>query len=77
MSDHDDDNDDERTKSENDDEDFVHLKFLTHDDEARQEEVNEEDSFDLRVQTPSHVESTDDEYDNEEVQGVNIDREAM
>ncbi|GJY63193.1 hypothetical protein Tco_0464653, partial [Tanacetum coccineum] len=77
VSDHDDDDDDERTESDNDGEDFVHPKFSTHDDEARQEEVNEEDSFDPRVQTPSHVESTDDEDDNEEVQGVNIEGEAM
>ncbi|GKA75406.1 hypothetical protein Tco_0781784 [Tanacetum coccineum] len=42
--------------------------FTTHDDEARQEE-GEEERFDPRVQTPSHVESTDDE----EVQGVNIE----
>ncbi|GJR18576.1 hypothetical protein Tco_0967103 [Tanacetum coccineum] len=58
-------------------EDLCYPKFLTHDDEARQEEVNEEDSFDPRFQTPSHVESTDDEDDNEEVQGVNIEGEAM
>ncbi|GKC49766.1 hypothetical protein Tco_1072511, partial [Tanacetum coccineum] len=36
------------TKSDNDDEDFVHPKFTTHDDEARQEE-REEESFDPRV----------------------------
>ncbi|GKF61986.1 hypothetical protein Tco_0182040, partial [Tanacetum coccineum] len=41
-----------------------------------QEEVNEEGSFDPRVQTPSHVESTDDEDDDEEVQGVNIEDET-
>ncbi|GKC31995.1 hypothetical protein Tco_1039289 [Tanacetum coccineum] len=46
VSEHDDDDDDERTESDNDGEDFVHPKFSTHDDEARQEEVNEEDSFD-------------------------------
>ncbi|GJU75335.1 hypothetical protein Tco_1272405 [Tanacetum coccineum] len=77
MSDHNDDDDDERTESDNDGEDFVHPKFSTHDDEARQEEVNEEDSFDPRVQTPSHVKSTDDEDDNEEVQGVHIKGEVM
>ncbi|GJR64890.1 hypothetical protein Tco_0010955 [Tanacetum coccineum] len=71
--DHDHDHDDEQTESDNDDEDFVHPKFTTHDDEARQKEVNEEDRFDPRVQTPSHVESTDDE----EVQGVNIEGEEM
>ncbi|GKB16720.1 hypothetical protein Tco_0850643, partial [Tanacetum coccineum] len=72
--DHDD--NDEQTEFDNDDEDFVHPKFTTHDDEARQEE-GEEESFDPRVQTPSHVESTDDEDDDEEVQGVNIEGEEM
>ncbi|GKD21285.1 hypothetical protein Tco_1222988, partial [Tanacetum coccineum] len=71
-----DDDDDEQTNSDNDGDDFVHPKFSTHDDEARQEEVNEEDIFDLRVQTPSHVQSTDDES-NEEVQGTNIEEENM
>ncbi|GKC67554.1 hypothetical protein Tco_1100152 [Tanacetum coccineum] len=45
--DHDD--DDERTESDHDGEDFVHPKFSNHDDEARKEEVNKEDSFDPRV----------------------------
>ncbi|GJV19471.1 hypothetical protein Tco_1368491 [Tanacetum coccineum] len=71
-----DDDDDEQTDSDNDGDDFVHPKFSTHDDEARQEEVNEEDSFDPRVQTPSHVESTNDEDDDKEVQGVNIEDET-
>ncbi|GJW65749.1 retrovirus-related pol polyprotein from transposon TNT 1-94 [Tanacetum coccineum] len=62
------DDDDEQTESDNDGEDFIHPKFKTHDDEARQEEVNEEDSFDPRVQTPSHVESTDDDDNNDEIQ---------
>ncbi|GJZ18031.1 hypothetical protein Tco_0554154 [Tanacetum coccineum] len=77
VSEHDNDNDDERTESDNDGEDFVHPKFSTHDDEARQEEVNEEDSFDPRVQTPSHVESTDDDNSDEEVQGANTKEEEM
>ncbi|GJZ45714.1 hypothetical protein Tco_0593310 [Tanacetum coccineum] len=68
--DHDD--DDEQTESNNDGDDFVHLKFSTHNEEEREEEI-----FDPRVQTPSHVESTDDEDDDEEVQGVNIEGEAM
>ncbi|GKA57839.1 hypothetical protein Tco_0757027 [Tanacetum coccineum] len=75
-----DDDDDEQTDSDNDGDDFVHPKFSTHDDEARQEEVNEEDSFDLRVQTPSHVESTNDESNeesDEEVQGTNTEEEKM
>ncbi|GKB39401.1 hypothetical protein Tco_0884343 [Tanacetum coccineum] len=71
-----DDDADEQTDFDNDGDDFVHPKFSTHDDEARQEEVNEEDIFDLRVQTPSHVQSTDDES-NEEVQGTNIEEENM
>ncbi|GKD08711.1 hypothetical protein Tco_1188396 [Tanacetum coccineum] len=56
---------------------FVHPKFSTHDDEARQEEVNKEDSFDLRVQTPSHFESTDDDNSDEQVQGANTEEEEM
>ncbi|GJU27923.1 hypothetical protein Tco_1166544 [Tanacetum coccineum] len=75
-----DDDDDEQTDSDNDGDDFVHPKFSTHDDEARQEEVNEEDSFDPRVQTPLHVESTDDESNeesDEEVQGANTEEEEM
>ncbi|GJU54072.1 hypothetical protein Tco_1227786 [Tanacetum coccineum] len=55
VSEHDDDDNDERTKSDNDGEDFVHPKFSNHDDEARQEEVNEEDSFDPRETEDSHV----------------------
>ncbi|GJY68350.1 hypothetical protein Tco_0471332 [Tanacetum coccineum] len=74
------DDDDEQTDSDNDGDDFVHPKFSTHDDEARQEEINEEDSFDLRVQTPSHVESTNDESNeksDEEVQGTNTEEENI
>ncbi|GKD12494.1 hypothetical protein Tco_1196901, partial [Tanacetum coccineum] len=48
--------DDEQTDSDNNGDDFIHPKFSTH-----EEEDKEEDSFDPRVQTPSHVESTDDE----------------
>ncbi|GKD21224.1 hypothetical protein Tco_1222927 [Tanacetum coccineum] len=77
VSKHDDDDDDERTESDNDGEDFVHPKFSTRDDEARQEEVNEEDRFDPRVQSPSHVESTDDDNSDEEVQGANTEEEEM
>ncbi|GJV62957.1 hypothetical protein Tco_1473785 [Tanacetum coccineum] len=61
-------------KSNNDGDEFVHPKFTTHDDEARQEaEVNEEDSFDPRVRTPSRTESIDDD----ETQGVNVEGEKM
>ncbi|GJV22258.1 uncharacterized mitochondrial protein-like protein [Tanacetum coccineum] len=48
--------DDEQTDSDNDGDDFIHPKFSTHDEEDK-----EEDSFVPRVQTPSHVKSTDDE----------------
>ncbi|GJY45008.1 hypothetical protein Tco_0433221 [Tanacetum coccineum] len=54
--------------SDNDGDDFVHPKFSTHDEEDK-----EEDSFDPRVQTPSHVESTDDEDSDEEIQGANVE----
>ncbi|GJS79297.1 hypothetical protein Tco_0729178 [Tanacetum coccineum] len=75
--DDDDDDNDEQTESDNDDEDFVHPKFTTHDDEARKKEVNEEDSFDPKVQTPSHVESTDDDYNDDEIKGANVVGEEM
>ncbi|GJR35964.1 putative ribonuclease H-like domain-containing protein [Tanacetum coccineum] len=51
-----DDDDSEQSKSDNDGDDFVHPKFSTHDEEDK-----EEKSSDLRVHTPSHFESTDDE----------------
>ncbi|GJR96945.1 hypothetical protein Tco_0269119 [Tanacetum coccineum] len=53
-------------------------QFFHSDDEARKdEEVNEEDSFDPRVHTPSHVESTDDDESDEEIQGANVEGEEM
>nr|GEV49554.1 retrovirus-related Pol polyprotein from transposon TNT 1-94 [Tanacetum cinerariifolium] len=74
--DHDDDN--ERTDSDNDGDNFVHPKFSTHDDKASQkEELNKEDSFDPRVQTPSHVKSIDDEDNDDEIQGANVKGEEM
>ncbi|GJU07371.1 hypothetical protein Tco_1123801 [Tanacetum coccineum] len=72
------DDDDKRTESDNDGDEFVHPKFTTHDDEAmHEEEVNEEDSFDPRVHTPSCVESTYNEDNDDEIQGVNIEGEKM
>ncbi|GKF21918.1 hypothetical protein Tco_0070556, partial [Tanacetum coccineum] len=68
----------EQTKSDNDGDDFVHPKFSTHDLEERQdEEDKQEEGSDLRVQTPSHYESTDDEESDEETQGVNVEGEKM
>ncbi|GJT37757.1 hypothetical protein Tco_0937622 [Tanacetum coccineum] len=66
------DDDNEQTDSDNDGDDFVHPKFSTHDEEDK-----EEDSFDPRVQTPSHVESTDDEDSDEEIQGANVEGEEL
>ncbi|GJV88455.1 hypothetical protein Tco_1532393 [Tanacetum coccineum] len=37
------------------------------------QEDKEEDNFDPRVQTPSHVESTNDEDSDEEIQGANVE----
>ncbi|GJR51867.1 hypothetical protein Tco_1402388 [Tanacetum coccineum] len=65
-------NDDEQTDSDNDGDDFVHPKFSTHDEEDK-----EEDSFNPRVQTPSHVESTDDEDSDEEIQDANVEGDKM
>nr|GEU84951.1 hypothetical protein [Tanacetum cinerariifolium] len=56
-----DDNDDDQDSNNNDD-DFVHLRLSTHDEEAKDEE-----SFDPIVQTPSHVEDSDDES-----HGINV-----
>ncbi|GJY83335.1 hypothetical protein Tco_0496711, partial [Tanacetum coccineum] len=65
-------------KSSDEEDDDDEANFSTHDDEARQdEEVNEEDSFDPRVQTPSHVESIDDEVNDDEIQGANVEGEEM
>ncbi|GKB73384.1 hypothetical protein Tco_0934796 [Tanacetum coccineum] len=61
--------DDEQTDLDNDGDDFVHPKFSTHDQEERQdEEDKEEEASDLKVQTPSHYESTDDEESDEVTQ---------
>ncbi|GKF55482.1 hypothetical protein Tco_0165822, partial [Tanacetum coccineum] len=61
--------DDDETESDNDGDDFVHPKFSTHDEEKRQDE----EGSDLRVQTPSHFESTNDEV----TQGGNVEGEEL
>nr|GEW54501.1 hypothetical protein [Tanacetum cinerariifolium] len=63
------DDDNEQTNLNNDGDDFVYPKFSTHDQD---EGKDEEDSFNPRVQTPSHVETTDDEDNDEEIQDVNV-----
>ncbi|GJS81379.1 putative reverse transcriptase domain-containing protein [Tanacetum coccineum] len=45
--------------------------------ERQDEEDNEEEGSDLRVQIPSHYESTDDEDSDEETQGANVEGEEM
>ncbi|GJX79183.1 hypothetical protein Tco_0327332 [Tanacetum coccineum] len=66
------DDDNEQTDSDNNGVDFVHPKFSTHDEEDK-----EEDSFDPRIQTPSLVESTDDEDSDDEIQGANVEGEEL
>ncbi|GKE15140.1 hypothetical protein Tco_1422717 [Tanacetum coccineum] len=76
--DDDQDDDNEPTKSNNDVDDFVHPKFSTYDEEVRQdEEDKEEECLDLRVHTPSHFESTDDEAYDEVTQGDNVEEEKL
>ncbi|GJZ16517.1 hypothetical protein Tco_0552194 [Tanacetum coccineum] len=66
------DDDNEQTESDNDGDEFVHPKFSTHyQEESQDEEDKDEEGSNLRVQTPSHFEITDDEAYNEVTQGVN------
>nr|GEX36908.1 hypothetical protein [Tanacetum cinerariifolium] len=60
QSEHDEDIDDQN----NDGDDFIHPKFSTHD--------KDEESFDPIVQTPSHVESSDDEGNDDASHGMNV-----
>ncbi|GJV62439.1 hypothetical protein Tco_1468539 [Tanacetum coccineum] len=76
VADQDDDN--EQTESDNDGDNFVHPKFSTLDEEERQDEKDkEEEGSDLKVQTPSHYESTDDEEINEVTKGGNVEGEEL
>nr|GEX74021.1 hypothetical protein [Tanacetum cinerariifolium] len=64
--------------SDNDSDDFVHPKLSTHNEEERcDNEETMEDIFDPRVQTPSHVESTDVEDYDEVTQGENDEDEEV
>nr|GEX03412.1 hypothetical protein [Tanacetum cinerariifolium] len=63
-----DDEDDDQTDSDNDGDDFVHPKFSTHGEEAKDEE-----SFDHIVQTSSHVESSDDKGNDDANHGMNVE----
>ncbi|GJZ35468.1 hypothetical protein Tco_0581285 [Tanacetum coccineum] len=67
---------------ESDDEQISWKSIEEEDDDEREgitqdEEVNEEDSFDPRVQTPSHVESTDDEDSDDEIHDANVEGDKM
>nr|GEU51714.1 hypothetical protein [Tanacetum cinerariifolium] len=73
------DDDNEQTESDNDVDDFVHRKFCTFDEEERHEEKQdeEEEGSDMRVQTPSHFESTYDEAYDDVTQGDNVEEEKQ
>ncbi|GJU57883.1 monodehydroascorbate reductase [Tanacetum coccineum] len=72
------DDDNEKTDSDNDGNEIVHPKFSTHDQEERQDEDdNEEEGSDMRIQTPSHYESTDDEESEEVIHGANVEGEEL
>nr|GEX49222.1 hypothetical protein [Tanacetum cinerariifolium] len=72
------DDDNEQTKLDNDGDDFVHPKFSTHDEEARQDkEDKEKECSDLRVHTPSYFETTNDDAYDEVTQGDNVEEEKL
>nr|GEV36758.1 hypothetical protein [Tanacetum cinerariifolium] len=63
-----DNDDDEQTDSDNDGDDFVHPKFSTHDEEAKDEE-----SFDPIVRTPYHDDKTNDEDNDKDSDMMNVE----
>nr|GEX05857.1 putative reverse transcriptase domain-containing protein [Tanacetum cinerariifolium] len=67
QKDEDDQDDDDDQDSDNNGDDFVHPKLSTHDKEAKDEET-----FDPIVQTPSHMENSDDEGNDDASHGMNI-----
>nr|GEV12616.1 uncharacterized mitochondrial protein AtMg00810-like [Tanacetum cinerariifolium] len=73
------DDENEQTESDNDGDDFVHPKLFTFDEEERHNEKQDEKEkgSDLRVQTPSHFESTDDEAYDDVTQGDNVEEEKL
>nr|GEV80697.1 hypothetical protein [Tanacetum cinerariifolium] len=66
SSDEDDDDVDDQNL-DNDGDNFVHPKLSTHDEKAKDEE-----SFDPIVQTPSRVEESDNESNDDECHGMNV-----
>ncbi|GKC96683.1 hypothetical protein Tco_1162125, partial [Tanacetum coccineum] len=80
--DDDDDNDDVDDNADNQDDDGQDDNGQEYDgqddEEVRQdEEDNKEEGSDLRVQTPSHYESTDDEESDEVTHGTNVEGEEL
>ncbi|GJX01366.1 hypothetical protein Tco_0185279 [Tanacetum coccineum] len=65
------DDDDEQIESDNDGDDFVHPKLSTHDDEARQDDVVNEEESDEESDDESNEDS------DEEVQGAIIEEKEM
>nr|GEZ21886.1 hypothetical protein [Tanacetum cinerariifolium] len=79
QGDDDQDDDNEQTESDNNGDDFLHPKLSTFDEKERhdkKQDEKEEDS-DLRVETPSHFKSTDDEAYDDVTQGVNVKEEKL
>ncbi|GJU69615.1 retrovirus-related pol polyprotein from transposon TNT 1-94 [Tanacetum coccineum] len=60
-----------------DDDEEVSISKDDDDDTDDQDDDDGQDDEDLRVQTPSHYESTDDEESDEETQGANAEGEEM
>ncbi|GJR68209.1 hypothetical protein Tco_0014274 [Tanacetum coccineum] len=72
-----DDDDEAQSKSEDDGDDFIHPKLTTHDDETTHEkEIDEDDTFDPIVHTPSYVSSLDDEDSDNEVEEKSRDEDC-
>ncbi|GJW39007.1 hypothetical protein Tco_0064852 [Tanacetum coccineum] len=64
------DDDNEQTDTDNDGDNFFHPKFSTHDEEDIQE-----DGSDLRVETPSHYEESDEVTHGANIKGEELDEE--
>nr|GFA40883.1 hypothetical protein [Tanacetum cinerariifolium]GFA40943.1 hypothetical protein [Tanacetum cinerariifolium] len=67
------------TELDNDGDDFLHPELSTFDKEERHDENQDEEGegSDLRVQTPSHFESINDEAYDDVTQGVNVEEEKL
>ncbi|GJW73170.1 hypothetical protein Tco_0132540 [Tanacetum coccineum] len=71
------DNDDQYDADNEDDDDQDDADNKDDDEERQDEEDKEGDGSNLRVQTPSHYESTDDEESDEVTQGGNVEGEEL